>query len=277
MTNVNELDCFRARRALWPPERLRVADDAVLEAQKHVDGCECCQNYFAQDPVLLEAYELLRSESAPAAVREKVFDVLAHERSHRIGATGTSKIAEPRSRIRKAAFWTLMVGTAAIGGFMASALGPVDAILDRSMPEDGSVFMDDYVRRAVSQDRIASSDPSEVSNFLMKELGISQTAWRLAGLDGTGMKLSGAEVCYLNGRRGAMVIYEGEGRSLSHYLIPMEDDSAREPASSDPLSVEEGSEAAPAVVTWASQSLEQALIGSFSVDQLIHFVQASQP
>jgi anti-sigma factor RsiW len=133
---------------------------------------------------------------------------------------------------------------------------------------EGSIFIEDYLRRAVGEDQIRSSDPGEVSRFLARELGITHMPMVSAGL-----RLAGAEVCLLEGRRGAMIRYEKDGSSVSHYIVPAEGIGERDPA----ISVREGLApsigSSPAVVTWAVSSLEQALVGDLAPEALLALAQ----
>ena len=93
--------------------------------------------------------------------------------------------------------------------------------------EAGELFVDDYLRRAVGQDNIVTSDPAEISRFLMKGLGLLITPMQIEGL-----RLAGAEVCFLDGRRGAMIRYRQNGHEVTHYLIPREGVAGRPPRQS---------------------------------------------
>ena len=125
------------------------------------------------------------------------------------------------------------------------------------------MFVQDYLRRAVGEDQITSSDHEAVKRFLVRELGQA-----LAPLEADGLVLTRAEICLLEGRRGAMIIYDRDGRTISHYLVPAEDGVVRAPAQAEPLQGVEDV-GALAVVTWASTSLEQALVGAVPPDMLL--------
>ena len=256
------MNCSTAREALWPPEKLRLAREGVLLAREHIEGCGDCQEYFRQDRHLLDAYSRLREERAPRRVRERVFDSLARARAgnlttevNRDAQIGSGALALPR--------W--MVGAAA-SLVLLSALGTTAMWVSRpsARPEAGELFVDDYLRRAVGQDNIVTSDPAEISRFLVKELGILITPLQIEGL-----RLAGAEVCLLDGRRGAMIRYRQNGREVTHYLIPREGVEQRAPRRSGILPRGFEDQAAPSVITWATPSIEQALVGEVSAERLM--------
>jgi hypothetical protein len=131
--------------------------------------------------------------------------------------------------------------------------------------ESPDVFVEDYLRRAVGQDRIETSDPTAVRRFLERELGLTFDPIRLAGL-----ALERAEICLRDGRRGAMIVYEADGVPVSHYIVPRHDVGARAP---DLSPRREGSTAEMPVVTWATSDAEQALVGGLSPEQLLEIAE----
>jgi hypothetical protein len=256
------MNCSTARETLWPPEKLRLAEERILLAREHVEGCDDCQEYFRQDRRLLDAYCSLREERAPRRVRERVFDSLARERAGNLAAAvnldtqiGPGSLALPR--------WMVAVAASLV---LLSALGTTAMWVNRSSagPEAGEMFVEDYLRRAVGQDNILTSDPARISRFLVKELGLLITPMQIEGL-----RLAGAEVCFLDGRRGAMIRYQQRGHEVTHYLIPREGVEERAPRRSDFLPGGLEDRAAPSVITWATPSIEHALVGEVPAERLM--------
>ena len=249
---MNIMNCSEARHVLWPPEQPRLAEAKVLEAREHVHGCPSCESYFAQDRSLLDAYERAGRERAPQALRERVFDALALERSRSVVEEPATPGVSRRWMLTAAAS---VVGLLA-GGFVVSLKGTSDAL------NDGGLFAEDYLRRAVAQERINSSDPGEVGRFLTRELGRP-----IQPLHVVGLRLTSAEICLIEGRRGAMIKYVQDGRDISHYLIPRDGTPRRDPEPASAWSsVADGG---PALITWATPEIEQALVGEVSVDHLM--------
>ncbi len=151
---------------------------------------------------------------------------------------------------------------------MASVVGLLAggfAVSLRNVPEaldDGGLFAEDYLRRAVAQERIASSDPGEVSRFLTRELGRPIQPLQVAGL-----RLTSAEICLIEGRRGAMIQYVQDGKEISHYLIPRDGTQQRDPEPASAWS--SGGAGGPALITWATPAIEQALVAEVPEDQLV--------
>ena len=252
------MNCSEARHALWPPERPRLAEAEVLEARRHVEGCPACESYLAQDRALLDAYDRASRERAPQALRERVFDALARERSRGLAPTPPTK-----GRRR----WVL-VAAASVVGLLAGGF----AVSLRNGPEDlndGGLFAEDYLRRAVAEVRIVSSDIAEVSRFLTRELGRPIRPLEIAGL-----RLIGAEICLIEGRRGAMIQYLENGREISHYLIPREGTRPRDPEPAPAWGSSDGA-GGLALITWAVHEIEQALVGEASQEHLMELARTA--
>ncbi|MEX2471819.1 MAG: hypothetical protein WEA34_06550 [Gemmatimonadota bacterium] len=221
--------------------------------------------YLAQDRVLLDAYHRLRKLEAPLEVRGRVFDSLARERA---------KPGAETNRTKTPSGWSVALAAVlvvSVGGVLWSGPGSDEAAapqMAEATDADGgtgveAAFVEDYLRRAVGEDYLESTDVEEIVQFLTRELGQHVTLLRLAEL----MPVR-VEICLLEGRRGAMIVYQFDGKRVTHYLVP-------KPADARPPSVarEHGD---LAVVTWASGSLEEALVGEVSSDTLLSLVRSGR-
>jgi hypothetical protein len=254
------VDCSDARAALWPPERPKLHASDVALAEDHVRDCEGCGAWLTQDRELLDVYERARLVRAPRAVRERVFDALAGARwdTRRLNEVGPAELTMPFGGYLRTWAWP----AALVGMLLLVVVGTRQGV---PPADDPDVFVQDYLRRAVGQDHIETSDASEVRRFLERELGLRFDPIQLAGLD-----LTRAEICLLEGRRGAMIVYKTGKSEITHYVVPREDAVRRAPA----LSTRSGASAADMpVVTWATPHVEQALMGEVSSDQLIQIAQ----
>ena len=276
---MESMNCTESRYALWPPERPRLAGSAVLEARQHVEECQACQSYFDQDRRLLDLYDRVGRERTPRAVRERVFDSLARERARGLGVPEAAEVTAPvgasadRAGIFDVSGWSMtrrrwaLATASSVAAFFVVAAGSV--WLERTAPqEDAGLFVEDYLRRAVGEDRIVTSDVSEVSRFLTRELGLPITPMQVIGL-----KLAGAEICLLDGRRGAMISYVENGREISHYVVPKSGVAPRDPAFSSQVAV--AGTVGPSVITWATPQVEQALVGEVPPDRLMEIARQS--
>lgn len=255
------VDCATARNGLWPPDRPRLADAEAIAARRHVAACAACQDYFAQDRTLLEVYDRLRANPAPAPVRERVFDTLARERT----AGATTPDRERRARIDRRATRAAATVLVVLGAGMAGWL----LLPDRGAPsQPAGMFAEDWLRRAVAEDHIDSADPAQIRDFLARELGIVHTPLRIAGLSPVS-----AEICLLDGRRAAMITYAAGDRSIAHYVLPAPGARDRDPSLAASADVPDR----PAIVTWAAASLEHALVGHLPRDSLLDLARRHVP
>jgi len=268
------MNCAEARETLWPPEEPRIVDQRVLEAREHLEQCEGCRDHLSMDGALLHAFRSVPAVRAPAEVRERIFDALARERT----AQGWAS-AEREERIGHRR------GTAATFLFMAALLvlsfvslwGLANRPLQDPGPRgsgwsaaDGDAFVEDFLRRAVQEEHIGTSDPAEASRFLTRQLGIPLSLpMTLPGFD-----LSGVEICIVEGVRGAVVMYKRDGQVLYHYLVPRGRGGAQEPVLSRATPPGWSGQPYPSVVIWGSEDVQQALVSDLPPDQLMEMAQA---
>jgi len=242
------MKCQQAREVLWPPERPRLVDPLTADARKHVEGCEACASWLAQDRAIIDAYATLRQQRTPQPIRERVFDALARERAARPTSDDAARMSEfsPVRRAVGVAALLLLTGVGLILGFQAYGSGSTGSATDAALVQD-------YIRRAVGEDRLTTSNPHEISRFLMRELGIMV---RPASIDG--LRVTGVEVCLLDGQRAAMIRYSYRDQELAHYIIPGEATGERSPALSVPR--DQTRPGSPSVVSWSRGAFEEALV-----------------
>lgn len=276
------MDCSEARAGLWPPERPKLVGDEVARARAHVAACLECSEYFELDRSLLDLYDRARDVAAPITVRERVFDAIAGARwwGHRgevaeaaaspadatdgneRGAGGSRRhsthlLTSLREQLVRYGAWPTAVAAVLVVFLIQGRANERRAAVERS-----DVFVEDYLRRAVGEDRIVSNDPGAVTKFLERELGMRVEPLRLAGFD-----LSRAEICLLEGRRGAMIVYQQDDKEVTHYVVPRDDAVERRPALSTTENRTTGVETP--VVTWSTPDVEQALVGEVAAELLL--------
>lgn len=255
------MNCHDVRQGLWPPEKPKLLGPEIEKAQEHVRSCSECSRYFAQDRAVLDACHQLRSVRAPLQVRIRVFEALARGRDGRSWRSGAPGERTPvLRRTLTAAAVVLLVGVSVLAG---PRLGGAPESRLASAPGPEAAFVEDYLRRAVGEDYIDTSDREEIMRFLRRELGLESGL-----LDEGDLIPARAEICLLEGRRGAMIVYKKDGRSVTHYLVP------RATRPHGPEVAEDHGELA--VVTWSSGSVEEALVGELPPDQLLELARNGQ-
>ena len=260
---TRELDCEHAREFIRPEAGpLHPALGSQVEA--HIAGCEECRTYLALDPGLLRAYEALRAQRAPEALHNKVVGAV---RALQGGELEASRSSPSSAAVGGPSLWRYGLVLAAAG------VAALAFALNRGPETDGfeeSAYVTDFVRRATAGEHLATSDPVELSRFFRERLGVA-----LEPLVFDGLELESGEVCILDGELGALILYKLDGRVLSHYLVPREGTSARPPsqrvlAADETLGMHDAAQVS--MVTWASESVEQALVGEAPAEALTSVV-----
>lgn len=287
MEERNDMNCEEARDRLWPPERPKVAETEVVEAWRHVDFCPDCRAFLRRDEMLRRRLGELRLPAAPSEVRERVFQALAEERERGARNPEPPEVAEadggdgradrvPGLSSRPAAVRVLAAAAVLTALFLGGRLlidappGP-DRIADgptageEATPAPGEVrFVEDFVRRAMPESRIVSSDPAEVSLFIAREVGLP-----VRPHDFEGFQLLGAEICVVEEKRGAVIFYERNGQVLYHFLVHHDDVTPLAPELTEARPHRWEGSADPSVAIWSAGSVDEALVGDVSPEALV--------
>jgi len=268
------MNCEQAREQLWPLERPKVADDATLAARRHLESCRDCEEFFAMDRALQERLRAIRLPPAPASVRERVFDALAAERGstprpgHQSAESPgrTSRAARPRRWARSFNRWAVGAAAASVAVLGVWALANQFAATSDTPGPDGPAgdlfigaeagAMEEFVRRASQEERLVSSNAAQVAEFLHQRVGI-----RIDPLGFDGFELVAGEVCVVDDKRGAVLVYERNGQMLYHYVFEHGAAEARAPALSESAPLRWSGSTVPSVVIWSDGIQDQALVG----------------
>lgn len=262
------MDCHAAREALSPPERPRGSVAELVRARRHVRRCSACHDILAEDSRIRSVLRQVQQQKAPPELRARVLEALAREAA--LDDAGTRPRRRPAFLPDHARWILAATGFALAAAALAIVVAP--GLFAPASEPPAEIFIEDFVRRAVSEEQIVSSDPAEVARFLTRELGRPAAPFVVEGL-----RITKAEICLLGDRRGAMVLYDLDGTTVSHYFLP------RRTASGEPLNPAVrrlsglDAQALPAVVVWATASLEQALVGTVSpreLETLVHLAEA---
>ncbi|MGH7502447.1 MAG: hypothetical protein ACREL7_11910 [Longimicrobiales bacterium] len=242
------MECGHARQLLWPPEQPRIAGPEIVAAREHLENCAACRTHFAIDGALAEVRAGLREAVPSREIRERVFEAVARGRTASVHGSH-----QPWLRRRR----TVVSGFLILGVAIAAVTGLV--LRPGQSPNVRADFIEDYMRLAVREDHIVTADPAEVRRFLLRELGS-----HVQPIDAPGLRITGAEVCLLDGRRGAVIRYRSAGGIVTYYLLPAPGIDDRSPA---PEHRRTGGSAA--LVTWAKDGIEHALVGPLPPDSLL--------
>lgn len=282
------MNCNDARETLWPPERPKAADERLVEARRHVDECAECRTFLKWDQELRERLGSIVLPSAPAMLRERVYEALARERAsldhegrdrgdHKVpDGRGADLRAALRSRIAPLAVAVAVSAFLFVGGWLTfgSDVSPGgDGVPSSASAPRGSDQgeVEGFVRYAVQDAHLASSDPLTVSGFLVRELALPYRPREFNGFD-----LFGAEICVKDWKRGAVLMYERDGALLFHYILQVEGARASDPSLSEAVPEEWPGRPGPSAVVWSTPGVEQALVADVPSGELLALARASE-
>lgn len=258
------LGCDWARQSLWPPDVPRPYTEDEERAREHVEGCAACRAFFRRDRAVVRAVAR-RGAAAPAPreLRERVYQALARER-----ALGSASAAPKPEASRS----PLGLGVARLAGVALLATGLLaGSVFLTGRSDSAEAYVEDFVGRAVEEDAILTSDPTTVSRFFMKEMGV-----RLAPVELEGAELSQAMICLIRGERAAMVEYEWRGHTVAHYRLPLGGPravTARTSAMEPRLRT--AMERGVHVVRWKDGGFEHAVVSELPSETLLELVRGT--
>lgn len=240
--------CGIARRLLWPGASPQVVTPVLEEAEAHLRACDECRRFVADQRALAEQIRrLARRMDAPAAVRERVFDALARERALR-----SSRPAR-----------TTRVAAAAL--IVAATLGSALWVMrpdqgDGAWRQRLAAVAEDHAR-AGHEESIVSSDAGAVEQWLNGRVPFAVHIPLFP--EGA---FEGARLCYMDGRRGAVLRYRVDGREVSYYVMPGGSFDSSPP---DPAPFLKSRESGYEVVAWREAGLIHALVGNLPEERLL--------
>lgn len=199
-TQETECDCGRARRVLGTLHGPGGGPDE-LAAQRHLAGCADCRRFFAE----LEATAGWLRRSAPrpampAARREAVFEELAEVRTR------------CHHRQRRRGLGVVVLAT--LGLTLGLLALRIDAPGNSSATGLLSALTEDHAR-SLHGAEISSRDPATLRRWAGQQVAFSPAIPRIAD-----QLPEGARLCLMPDRRGLVLRYRIDGRSLSYYIMP---------------------------------------------------------
>ena len=235
------VQCGTARRILWPDGGPRPVTSEVVEAQEHLAECEACQRFVSDMRQLSDAIRAAAPRPhAPAELRERLYDALAHSREAPLWRQALSR----RRALRLAAAAIVLVVAVT---WLSSPLWRYAA------SENAIAALAEDHMRALKGEGIASSDSATVATWLARRLSF---AMHLPLFPES--QLRGARLCLMDGRTGAAVEYRVDGQAVSYYVMPEPTAEGAERAQT----FRYASHAGYRVVVWHEPGLMHALVAS---------------
>jgi len=192
--------CEEARRILGPEPRELATGEQQEQADAHRASCDACRRYYGAQRALSQRLRRLSAAAlqAPPWLAARVRTSLEDE---------TARLVRQR-RLR------LFAGSATVALAAAAAL-----LLFVGVPDTSQRVASPLARAAqaglASPVSIASSDTAILRAWLQHEVGYTVEIPNISDAD-----LVGAGVTEMDGVRGAAVVFEYHGQSLTYFDLP---------------------------------------------------------
>ena len=200
--------CGDARKVIYLADRLEPVSTQWVGAQEHLHQCTKCQTFFSQEEALRDLLKTrLAGRGVPPHVRESILGQIAEARARQRRQAGPFALKGKRIPAAIAA---------ALGALVALVLGVVSY---QSLPLDRqervlAEFIDDHLRFRPAVFQIESSRVEQVEAWFSGKVDFLVQAPRFEQAE-----LLGGRLCYMFGKKGALLFYQKHGTPLSFYIL----------------------------------------------------------
>lgn len=253
------MTCGQTRKVMYLADRLEPVSPQWVEAQEHLRQCAECRAFFFDEEVLRSfVKKRLARHGVPAHVREQILVQIGEARAHH-GRERASALQGTRVRAAVAlAVVVIIVLLVGIVGYQS---------LDVDHQEKVSAeLIDDHLRFKLGASALESSQVEQVEAWFSGKVDFPVQAPRFEQTE-----LLGGRLCYLFGKKGAMLFYRKDGAVLAFYVLDGTDlDMGRleRPESGDhgfAYGVGKGHN----LVLWKDRGLVYALVSDLRKDELV--------
>jgi anti-sigma factor RsiW len=247
------MNCSGARKAVYPsPERCALTVQTA-HAMEHVRECPDCQRYFEGQT---ECSRLLRmkagTEPAPEALRERVAGMIER---HEL-------VAPRRTRRRVVAAGVLLA--LAPGLWVASHFR--SKLLFRAMCEDHAKYIN-------AESQLRSSETAQIESWFRDKTDFSVRVPVLTNAD-----VVGGRLCFLRGRKAALVLYRHQSRPVSLFQLNSRDVSltALDRSEVDGAPIWRASWKGYSLAAFEQRGVVYALVSDMRESELLEMASAAQ-
>ena len=247
------MNCSSARKAVYPsPERCALTVQTA-QALEHVRECPDCRRYFESHS---EWSQLLRlkagAEPAPEALRERVTGLI--EKHQRI----------PSQRIRRRIVAAGVLLALAPGLWVASHFR--SRLLFRAMCEDHAKYIN-------AESQLRSSETAQIESWFRDKTDFSVRVPVLENTD-----VVGGRLCFLRGRKAALVFYQHQSRPVSLFQLNSRDVSltALDRSEVDGTPIWRASWKGYSLAAFEQRGVVYALVSDLRESELLEMASAAQ-
>ncbi len=194
------MNCSVARKILYPCPEKCVLSVETAPALEHWRQCAGCRSYFESESQWARALrEKVGTEPGPEALRERIAAEVEHSQKIAVGATS-------RRRWMVAAALVLVASVSAL-----LAMRWPSRLFFQTLCEDHAKYVD-------AQAQVPSADGSRIESWFRDK---TEFAVRVPAL--TNAELLGGRLCFLRGKKAALVFYRKQGRPVSLFELHRRD------------------------------------------------------
>lgn len=262
------MDCGKARKVLYRADRLGPASLQWEEAQGHRQVCPQCRAFFSNEETLAG---FLRERSprvaAPPHLGEKILEEIARLQTQ--PSISEDLPARDRRRIQAA----MLVVFISVFALLAGITGY--QVLARKWQERMvAELIDDHVRFRPGAYEIASSRADQVEAWFSGKVDFSVQAPQFEQAE-----LLGGRLCYLSGKKGALLSYRAHGALISFYILDGAgislDRYKRRELGDNTFAL--GGGKGQNLILWKDRGLAYALVSDLPEEELLRMVLAAKP
>lgn len=202
------MTCGQTRKVMYLADRLEPVSPQWVDAQEHLQRCAECRAFFFDEEALRSfVKKRLARPVVPAHVRERILveigEAQAQQDHERASAFLKGK------RFRAAVGMALVVVIAVLVGIVGYQTLDVDP-QERVLAE----LIDDHLRFKLGASVIDSSQVEQVEAWFSGKVDYPVQAPRFEQAE-----LVGGRLCYVFGKKGAMLFYRKDGAVLAFYIL----------------------------------------------------------
>lgn len=202
------MSCGKARMVTYLADRLVPVSPQSVEAQKHLQSCPQCRAFVLNEEAFTRVLRShLPQHRAPAHLREKILGEIAQARSRRRLPVGLSALS------RKQVAAAILVTAISLLALLAGIFGH-QALTGDTEQRMVATLIEDHLRFRPGASEIASSEAAQVESWFTGKVEFEVRVPRFDQAE-----VLGGRLCYLLGRKGALVTYQVNGALLSFYTL----------------------------------------------------------
>lgn len=202
------MTCGLARKVIYLADRLEPVSPQWVDAQEHLQHCAECRAFVSEEEALKSFLKKrLARHGVPAHVRERIL-VQIREAQAQHGRARASALLKG-TRVRAAVAMALGVLLVLLVGIVWHQSFDVD------QPETVlAELIDDHLRFKLGASVIDSSQVEQVEAWFSGKVEFPVRAPRFEQAE-----LLGGRLCYVFGKKGAMLFYRKHGAVLAFYIL----------------------------------------------------------